>query len=162
MRDLSAAPRRPLRTGTKRPRRTYRTEHQAVVGWLGAAAMVALGTGISLGPAPSSRGGYEIVAVAILIAIGCARFARCGVYVSAGGVRVRNVLRTTDLAWGQIKEFRLAAAGPCQIALQDGKWISITGIQQTNLQWMTRRQDTPASRMIADLNDVLREHAGTH
>ena len=146
---------------TPRSERVFRSAQQAGIGWILAVLVVALGVVVLLLPTADRHGGYVIAIVAFLIAVGMGRFARCGVYASAGGVRVKNIVRTTDLAWGKIKEFRVTAFGPCQIALTDGTWVSIVGIQQSNLQGKTRRQDTPASRMIADLNGLLQEHAGT-
>ncbi len=101
-----------------------------------------------------------IAGAAFLAAVGIARFARCGVHVTASGVRVTNMLSTTDLAWQQIKEFKLSPVGACLIRLKDGRWVSIIGIEQTNLAWLTNRQDTPERRMISELNELLREHAG--
>jgi hypothetical protein len=146
-----------VRADTKGHERVYRTAHQVVIGWVLAAAATAVGVLVLLLPGAHRHGGYAIAAVAFLAAVGLARFARCGVYVSTGGVRVRNLLRTTDLAWAQIKEFKLSAAGSSQIALENGKWISIVGIQQTNLDWMTKRHNTSARQLIADLNELLTE-----
>ena len=70
------------------------------------------------------------------------------------------MLSTTDLKWGQIREFKLSPVGACLIGLNDGRWVSIIGIEQTNWAWLTNRQDTPERSMIAELNELLREHDG--
>jgi hypothetical protein len=88
-----------------------------------------------------------IAAVALLLALVCARLARCGVRVSAHGVRVTNIFKTTDLEWGEIREFKVSLAGPSQIALKGGRWVGITGIEQTNWAWLTNRHDTPERSM---------------
>jgi len=88
-----------------------------------------------------------IAAVALLLAFVCARLARCGVRVSAHGVRVTNIFKTTDLEWGEIREFKVSLAGPSQIALKSGRWVGITGIEQTNWAWLTNRHDTPERSM---------------
>jgi hypothetical protein len=74
---------------------------------------------------------------------------------------VTNMLKTTDLEWGQIREFKLSPVGACLIGLKDGRWVALIGIEQTNLAWLTKRRDTPERHMIAELNELLREHAGT-
>ena len=122
--------------------------------------MVGVGVVVLLLPTARRHGGYVIAVGAFVAAVGFVRFARCGVRVSAGGVRVTNMLRTTDLEWGQIREFKLSPVGACQIGLKDGRWVSIIGIEQTNLAWLTKRRDTPEGRMIAELNECLREHGG--
>jgi hypothetical protein len=50
--------------------------------------------------------------------------------------------------------------GTCRISLKDGRWVGITGIEQADLAWLTRRRSTPGSRMVKELNDLLREHDG--
>lgn len=70
------------------------------------------------------------------------------------------MLRTTDLEWGQIGEFKLSPVGACLIGLKDGTWVGIIGMEQTNWAWLTKRQDTPERHMIAELNELLREHGG--
>jgi hypothetical protein len=132
-----------------------------VIGWVLAVARVATGVLVLLLPQTHGHGGYVMGAVAFVAAVAAGQFARCGVYVLSGDVRVRNMLRTTELAWEQVKEFKLSQFGACQIALTDGRWVSIIGTEQTNLEGMKRRQNTPARRMIADLNRLLREDAGT-
>lgn len=44
------------------------------------------------------------------------------------------------------------------VTLKNGGWVSIIGIEQTNLAWLTKRRNTKATRMIEDLNELLREH----
>jgi Bacterial PH domain len=142
------------------PDRVYQSRPQVLFGWCGAAVMVGLGLVAVVQPTARSHGGYAIAGVAVVIAVGLARFARCGVRVSAGGVRVTNMLRTTDLQWGQIREFKLSPVGACLIGLKDGRWVGIIGIEQTNWAWLTKRQHTPEKGMIAELNGLLREHDG--
>jgi hypothetical protein len=142
------------------PDRVYHSSPQVVIGWCGAAVLVALGVVVLLLPKAHHHGGYVIAGAAFVIAVGSARFARCGVRVSAGGVRVTNMLSTTDVEWRQIREFKLSPVGACLIGLKDGRWVSIIGIEQTNLAWLTKRRDTPERRMIAGLNELLREHGG--
>jgi len=143
------------------PDRVYQSRLQVLFGWCGAAAMVGLGLVAVVQPTARSHGGYVIAGVAVVIAAGLGRFARCGVRVSAGGVRVTNMLRTTELEWGQIREFKLSPMGASLIGLNDGRWVGIIGIQQTNWAWLTKRQDTPEKGMIAELNALLREHDGS-
>lgn len=138
----------------------YQSRVQVVFGWALAAVMVGVGVVVLILPTAHRHGGYVIAAVAFVAAAGLARFARCGVRVSADSVRVTNMLRTTDLEWGQIREFKLSPVGACQIGLKDGRWVGITGIERTNLAWLKNRQDTPERRMIAELNELLREHDG--
>jgi hypothetical protein len=142
------------------PVRVYQSRPQVVIGWCGAVVMVALGVVVLLLPTARRHGGYVIAGAAFVAAVGFVRFARCGVHVSAGGVRVTNLLRTTDLEWGQIREFKLSPVGACLIGLNDGTWVALIGIEQTNLAWLTKRRDTPERRMIAELNQLLREHGG--
>jgi Bacterial PH domain len=142
------------------PIRVYQSRPQVLFGWCGAALMVALGVMVLLLPTAHRHGGYVIAAFAFVAAVGLARFARCGVRVSAGGVRVTNMLRTTDLEWDQIREFKLSPVGACLIGLKDGRWVGIIGIEQTNWAWLTKRRDTPERRMIGELNELLREHGG--
>ena len=122
--------------------------------------MVALGIMVLLLPTAHRHGGYVIAAFAFVAAVGLARFARCGVRVSVGGVRVTNMLRTTDLGWDQIREFKLSPVGACLIGLKDGGWVGIIGIEQTNWAWLTKRRDTPERHMIEELNELLRMHSG--
>jgi len=140
--------------------RTYRTQHQAIIGWALAIFIVGMGVVALVLPTARGHGGYVIAPIALVGAVGMARFALCGVRVSAGGVRVANILHTRDLAWEQVKEFRLSQFGACQIELKDGTWVSIVGIEQSNLAGMAKRQDTPERRMITGLNQLLREHTG--
>jgi hypothetical protein len=142
------------------PDRIYRSRSQVVVGWCSAAVMLGVGIVVLLLPTARHHGGYVIAGVAVVAAVGMARFARCGVRVSASGVRVTNMLRTTDLEWGKIREFKLSPVGACLVGLKDGRWIATTGIEQTNWAWLTKRQDTPERRMIAELNEFLREQDG--
>lgn len=142
------------------PDRVYQSRVQVVIGWCLAAVMVGLGVMVLLLPTARRHGGYVIAGGAFVAAVGLARFGRCGVRVSAGGVRVTNMLRTTDLEWGQIREFKLSPVGACLIGLNDGRWVGMIGIEQTNLAWLTKRRDTPERRMIAELNELLREHGG--
>jgi hypothetical protein len=142
------------------PDHVYQSKLQAVIGWCLAALMVALGVMVVLLPIARSHGGYVIAGGALVAAVGFVRFARCGVRVSAAGVRVTNMLSTTDLEWGQIKEFKLSPVGACLIGLKDGRWVALVGIEQTNLAALTKRRDTPESRMIAELNELLWEHGG--
>ncbi|HTD08367.1 MAG TPA: PH domain-containing protein [Solirubrobacteraceae bacterium] len=140
------------------PDRVFQSRPQVLFGWCGAVVMVALTVVVLLLPTARTHGGYVIAAFAFVAAVGSARFARCGVRVSAGGVRVTNMLRTTDLEWDQIREFKLSPVGACLIGLKDGGWVAIIGIEQTNWAWLTKRRDTPERRMIGELNELLREH----
>ena len=142
------------------PDRVYQSRPQVLFGWCGATVMMGLGIVVLLLSTAHRHGGYVIAGVAVVIAVGLVRFARCGVRVSAGGVRVTNMLRTTDLEWGQIREFKLSPVGACLIGLKDGSWVALIGIEQTNWAWLTKRQDTPERHMIAELNELLREHGG--
>jgi hypothetical protein len=142
------------------PVRVYQSRPQVLFGWCSAVVMVALGVVVLLLPTAHRHGGYVIAGVAFVAAVGFVRFARCGVRVSAGGVRVTNMLRTTDLEWGQIREFKLSPVGACLIGLNDGRWVALIGIEQTNLAWLTKRHDTSERHMIAELNQLLREHGG--
>jgi hypothetical protein len=143
------------------PDRVYQSRPQVLFGWCGAAVMVGVGVMVLLLPTARRHGGYVIAGAAFVAAVGFVRFARCGVRVSAGGIRVTNMLRTTDLEWRQIKEFKLSPVGACLIGLKDGRWVALVGIEQTNLAALTKRRDTPESRMIAELNELLREHGGS-
>jgi hypothetical protein len=140
--------------------RVYQSRPQVLFGWCGAAVMVVVGIVVLLLPTAHRHGGYVIAGVAFVAAVGLARFARCGVRVSAGGVRVTNMLSTTDLEWGQIREFKLSPVGACLIGLKDGRSVGIIGIEQTNWAWLTKRRDTSERHMIAELNELLREHGG--
>lgn len=142
------------------PNRVYASREQVVIGWLGVVLMLGLSVVAVLQPTARGHGGYVIAGVGLVLAVGGVRFARSGVYVSAGGVRVRNVLSTTDLAWEEIREFKLSPVGASLVGLKDGRWVGITGIEQTNWAFMTKRQNTPERRMIAELNELLREHGG--
>jgi hypothetical protein len=142
------------------PDRVYQSRPQVLFGWCGAALMVALGVVVLLLPKAHRHGGYVIAGAAVVAAVGFVRFARCGVRVSAGGVRVTNMLRTTDLEWDQIREFKLSPVGACLIGLKNGSWVALIGIEQTNLAALTKRRDTPERRMIAELKELLREHGG--
>lgn len=134
---------------------------QAVIGWVGAVLLVGgIVAAAWLSPTFRNHGGYIVTVAGLLMAAVSARFARCGVHASRAGIRVTNMLSVTDLTWDQIKEFKLSPVGACLISLTDGKWISITGIEQTNLAWMTNRMDTPERRMIAELNECLRKQRG--
>lgn len=79
--------------------RVYQTRHQVVIGWVGALATMATGTGVLLLPTDHRQGGYVIATAAFLVALIMVRFAMCGVRVTTRGVRVTNLLRTTDLVW---------------------------------------------------------------
>jgi len=142
------------------PDRVYQSRPQVLFGWCGAAVMVALGVVVLLLPKAHRHGGYAIAAFAFVAAVGFVRFARCGVRVSAGGIRVTNMLRTTDLEWDQIREFKLSPVGACLIGLKDGRWVGIIGIEQTNWAWLTKRRDTSERHMIEELNELLRERGG--
>lgn len=139
--------------------RVYRTTQQHVGGWVLAVIAAGTGMGVLLVPTHGRPDGYVIALVAFAAAVGMVRFARCGVFVTSDGVRVRNMFKTTVLAWGQIKEFRLSPVGPSQISLKNGKWVSIVGIEQTNIAGLTNRQNTRERRMIDELNELLRTHA---
>jgi hypothetical protein len=128
--------------------RVYQSKLQVLFGWCGAAVIVGVGVMVLLLPTARRHGGYVIAAFAFVAAAGLARFARCGVRVSANGVRVTNMLRTTDLEWDQIREFKLSPVGACLVGLKDGSWVGIIGIEQTNWAWLTKRRDTPERRMI--------------
>jgi hypothetical protein len=140
--------------------RVYQSRLQVLFGWCGAVVMVGVGFIVLLLPTARSHGGYVIAAIAFIAAVGLARFAWCGVRVSMGGVRVTNMLRTTDLEWDQIREFKLSPVGACLIGLKDGRWVGIIGIEQTNWAWLTKRRDTPERHMIEELNELLRERGG--
>lgn len=142
------------------PDRVYQSRLQVVIGWCGAALMVGVGMMVLLLPTARRHGGYVITGIAFVAAVAFARFARCGVRVSAGGIRVTNMLRTTDLEWNQIREFKLSPVGACLIGLNDGRRVGMIGIEQANLAWLTKRRDTPKRRMIAELNTLLRERGG--
>jgi Bacterial PH domain len=133
----------------------YQSRPQVLLGWCSAAVMAGVGVMVLLLPTAHRHGGYVIAGAAFAAAVAAARFARCGVRVSASGVRVTNMLRTTDLEWDQIKEFKLSPVGACLIGLNNGRWIALIGIEQTNLAWLTRRRDTPERHMIAELNETL-------
>lgn len=148
-------------TGDAAPaRRTYRTRQQAVIGWAAAVVTAGVGVVVLLLPAAHRHGKYVIAGAAFVAAVGMVRFARCSVRVSPDGVRVTNLLNTKNLAWGQIREFKLSPVGACLIGLKDGKWVSLTGIEQTNIAWLTKRQNTPERGMIDELNGLLRDHGG--
>ncbi len=140
--------------------RVYQSRPQVLFGWCGAAVMVGVGIMVVLLPTARSHGGYVIAAFAFIAAVGLARFASCGVRVSVGGVRVTNMLRTTDLEWDQIREFKLSPVGACLVGLKDGRWVGIIGIEQANWAWLTKRRDTPERHMIEELNELLRERSG--
>jgi hypothetical protein len=152
----------PMSADATHPKRFYQSRRQGILAWNGAAFMVAVAVFVLLVPTARHHGGYVIAGVALLIAVGMARFARCGVHVTTAGVRVTKLLSTIDVRWDEIREFRLAPVGACLLGLKDGRWVAIGGIEQTNLDGMTRRQDTPERRMIEELNDLLREHTGVN
>lgn len=131
-----------------------------MIAWICVVLMVGAAAVAVLQPTARSHGGYVIAVIALVGAGGGVRFGRSGVYVSAGGVRVRNVLSTRDLAWEQIREFKLSPVGASLVGLKDGTWVSIIGIEQTNWARLTKRQNTPERGMIEELNELLREHAG--
>jgi hypothetical protein len=138
--------------------RVFRTRQQLVIGWIGVLATMGVGVVVLLLPTDGRHGRLVIAAAAFFAAAGIARFAWCGVRVTATGVRVTNMLSNTDLAWDTIREFKISRVGACLVSLNDGRWVSITGIQQTNLAGMIDRQDTPERRMINQLNALLLEH----
>jgi hypothetical protein len=144
------------------PERFYQSGRQGVIAWCGAGFVVAVAVFVLLDPTARHHGGYVIAGVALLIALGMARFARCGVHVTTAGVRVTKLLSTIDLPWDEIREFKLAPVGACLLGLKDGRWVAISGLQQTNLDGLNGREDTPERRMIKELNDLLREHTGAH
>lgn len=141
-------------------KRSYRSTQQAVIGWTLAAAMVVGGVIVLLLPTARHHGGYVIAPVALITAVICARFARSGVDVTGTGVRVTGVFSTTEMEWEEIREFKLSPFGASVVGLKDGRWIGLTGIEQTNLAWLRKITDTPERRMIDELNEILREHAG--
>jgi Bacterial PH domain len=140
--------------------RFYRTKQQGVIGWI--AAVVTAGGSVVVLVSSTARhhGGYVLAPMGVVLAAGMIRFALCGVLVTLDGVRVRNMFTTTVLAWEQIKEFRLSQFGACQIALKNGKWVAIDGIEQTNIAGLTHRQDTRERGMIDELNALRHEHTG--
>lgn len=141
-------------------RRVFRTRHQFVIGWFGVVTTVGVGAVVLLLPPDGRHGRFVVAAAAFLAAVGVFRFTQCSVRVTATGVRVTNMLSTIDLPWNRIREFEISRIGPCLISLKDGGYVSIVGIQQTNLAGMMDRQDTSERRMIEQLNTLLRdEHA---
>ena len=68
------------------------------------------------------------------------------------------MFRTTELEWDQISEFKMSSVGACRIALNDGRWVGMIGVEQTNWAWLTNRRDTREKDMIAELNKLLREY----
>lgn len=124
--------------------------------------LLSLTAGALVSPTFRSHGGYVVAVVALVVAAGMVRFARCGVRVSAKRVRVTNMFRTVDLPWEQIREFKLSPVGASLVGLKSGRWVQLTGIEQTNIAFLRKEQDTPERSMIAELNELLREHtAGT-
>jgi hypothetical protein len=138
--------------------RVYQTSQQVVAGWVGSLVAASTAIVVLLLPTHDRQGGYLIAAIACLAALGAARFAMCGVRTSPSGVRVRNLFTTTDLAWDEIREFKLSPVGACLIGLKNGAWVSMIGIEQTNFAWLTNRRDTREKHMIDELNQLLREH----
>ena len=148
----------PTTAEAEAPSRVYRSSLQLVAGLGLSVVMVGLAAGCVLQPTARSHGGYVIAAVAIVAAAGMVRFALSGVRVSADGVRVMNMFKTTHLEWQQIREFKLSSVGACVIGLEDGRWVAVIGIEQTNWAALTRRHDTPERRMIEELNELLHQH----
>jgi Bacterial PH domain len=138
--------------------RVYRSSLQLVAGLGLSVVMVALAVGCVLQPTARSHGGYVIAVVAIVLAAGMVKFALSGVRVSADGVRVMNVFRTTAVKWEEIEEFRLSTVGACVVMLKDGGAVPIDGIEQTNLEALTRRKNTSERNMIEELNELLQKH----
>jgi hypothetical protein len=151
--------RRPLTVDGSRSGHVYQSRQQLVFGWVGAVVTTGTGIGVLLLPHAGRHGGYVVAAAAFLAAVGMVRFARCGVRITPDGVRVTNIFNRKDLVWEQIQEFKLSPVGACQISLQDGTWVSITGLEQTNLEWLTNRRRTPTRRTIDELNELLRDHS---
>lgn len=77
----------------------------------GPMAVITAGVGVVVLPTHHRHGGYVIAPVAFVVAVGMIRFARCGVFVTTDGVRVRSMVKTTALAWDQIEEFKLSQFG---------------------------------------------------
>ena len=137
----------------------YRSQLQAVVGWICAAIMVALAPVAVADPTARHHGGYVLAVILLLIAVGMVRAARCGVRASATGVRIVNLRGSIDLPWERIDAFELSPYGASRVALKDGRRILLTGIEQSNWAFMTNKRDTQERYMIDELNRLLHKHA---
>lgn len=72
---------------------------------------------------------FAMVPVATFIAVAGWRFGWIGVAVTREGLRVRNVLKTHNVPWGQIERFGIGARGQsrmtCWIVLYSGEVVAM-------------------------------------
>jgi hypothetical protein len=142
------------------PDHRYQTRHQRIGGRAGAIAMLGTSVVVVVQPTARTHGGYVLAVIALAAAIGGLRFSRCALHVTGDGVHVVNMLQSVDVRWEEIKAFDLSRIGACSIELLNGRWVSITGIQQQNIAGFLNWQGTRERGMIDELNALLHEHTG--
>jgi hypothetical protein len=70
-------------------------------------------------------------------------------------VRIVNVWSTQALGWNDIEAFAVRSYGPAKAKTVGGESVDIFAIQQSNWATMRNETDTPAARMIDELNASL-------
>jgi Bacterial PH domain len=95
------------------------TGRWVVIGWEAVALGLLARSTVALFGFTGSGTGALVVALTLTWTLGVARIVRMGVYVSAGGVRIRGLLRTRTLRWQDVAFVRLHSAthriGPWEI-----------------------------------------------
>jgi len=124
-----------------------------LVGWTAATVLVLVKV-----PSPAATVGVIILPGWLFAAL-LVRAGWMGAMPTPTGVRVRNLLRTTDIAWPQVERFSLGqtqmlpAVG--RVHLVDGSVVPISGIQPRNILFFPG--DESAGELIKRLNAELAE-----
>lgn len=140
-----------------RPGRVVRSPNQLWFAWLWGGLFTLLGVAETVHPA--RHVGHLTGLVLIVVGLGPILLfvIRTGLWITDTGIRVRNPLSSYDLAWTQIKGFRIGRHGAFSKCLLidtlDGQTRYAFAVQVANLSLKN-----PEKHFVANLNQALAEH----
>jgi hypothetical protein len=128
------------------------------MGLWGAACLIGLAT---LNPGQTTQG-IVLVVIGVLFVIVFGY--RPGLWVTSGGVRVRNLITAFELSWSEIREFRIGRhkipPTVCVIDLEDGSSRYVAAVQLSS--WSLRNSAAaPERKVIEELNAKLASNRRT-
>lgn len=149
--------------GSTRKRRTFRSVGQVVISTVFLLGILVIT--VAKIPQSSSAGAKVIGWIVVgVVAVLAGRALLWSVTASAGGVRVRGVVRTHRLDWSEIDHFSLGRLGVFPavgiVHRKHGRPIAMTAIEVAKMSTRKERANTEA--MIDELNLLLREHQVGH
>lgn len=125
---------------------------------------VLIGAGVARNISRTSLAAGGIAWIVIFTAV-AARAAAAGIVASSTGIHVRNVFSSRDFRWDEIDRLEIDTPGGglfpqiCRVYTKNGQMRRAIGITETNVALTRPMEKRPAARMVAELNEALKDPA---